>query len=322
MPDASELLSQLNSLLRLTHNETMIAETRRAQATTEIIERELAANGEKSGQRARLLADDIRRLGGAPDVVGVAVGRVAATVKVSAEQGQDLTEALLGDLALEHQLLDRARVAKMVAEHLDESRTVTVLDRLEAAHTATIEWLMTRLAEVAVGGPAALRPTPLQSIVGVSRRVSQFPARRGAATLNRSAATAVRLKQRTVDAVTTNVERTREMVNAAGKIWTAGRDASLKRSEEIAQRRGARDTARTVNRVRRDLGAVDETELPIRGYDALNADAAIGRIDRLKDTDDVRTVLAYEMANKQRKGVTSAARERLERLALELATAS
>jgi hypothetical protein len=205
---------------------------------------------------------------------------------------------------------------------LEETKAVKVLDRLEVAHTATVEWLMTRLAEVAVGGPAALRPTPIQSIVGVSRRMSQYPARQGAATLNRTVDTAGKVRQRTGEAVTENVQKARELVDAAREIWSAGFNAALKRTEEVAEERGARTTARNVNSTRRNLGAVDGSELPIRGYDKLNAEAAIARIGRLGETDDVRTILAYETANKQRKGVTAAAQDRLEQLASQLAAAS
>jgi bacterioferritin (cytochrome b1) len=300
----------------------MIAQTRRAQATTPDFERELAANADKANERSRLLAEAIRSLGGFPDVVGGVVGRVGAAMKASAEQGQDLAEALLGDLALEHELRDRAQLARMLAEQLRETKTVKVLDRVEMAHGVTIEWLMTRLAEVAVGGPAALRPTPVQAMVGVSRRVTQFPARRAASTLNRTVDAAGRLQQRTADVVTGNVQRTRQLVEAAGEIWTAGRDATLKRSEDVAREQGAGGTARSLNRTRRQLGAVDGSELPIRGYDALAADAAISRIGRLRDADAVSTVLAYEMANKKRKGVTAAARSRVEELASQLAAVS
>ena len=204
-------------------------------------------------------------------MVGVAVGRLSAAVKASTEQGQDLTDALLADLALEHELLDRTRLARMIAEQTKQTKTLKVLDRLEDAHTATIDWLMTRLGEVAVGGPTALRPTTMQSVVGVSRRATQFPVQQAAATLNRSADVVGRLRQRTVEAVATNVDRARELAAAAGDIWTAGRDATLKRTEEVAEQRGARSTARNVNSARRGLGAVDASELPIRGYDALNA---------------------------------------------------
>ena len=39
---------------------------------------------------------------------------------------------------------------------------------------------MIRLAEIAIGGPAALRPTPAQSVAGFSRRLTQLPARQAA----------------------------------------------------------------------------------------------------------------------------------------------
>ena len=77
-----------------------------------------------------------------------------------------------------------------------------------------------------------------------------------------------------------------------------------------------------MNRRRRDLGAVDAGELPIRGYDTLRADVASTRIGRLTDADDVRAVLAYETAHKTRKGVISAAQRHLEQLAAELLAAS
>ena len=322
MPTNAFLVEQLNALLRLTQTEKLIAETRRLQASTDQIERELRQNAEKCDERTRLLSDTIRSLDGVPDVFGVAVGRVAATIKASAEQGQDLTDALLGDLGLEHELLDRTRLARMVAEQLDETKTVKVLDRLEKAHTELVDWLMIRLAEIAVGGPAALRPTPAQSVAGFSRRLTQLPARQAAATVNRTVELAANLQHRTADTVATNVDRTRQLVDAANEIWTAGRDATLKRTEEVARDQGARETARTVNRTRRELGAVDASELPVRSYDSLAADAAISRINRLRDVDDVRTVLAYEAANKHRKGVTAAAQARVEHLASQLASVS
>src|SRR4051794_4346476 len=109
MSNTSELVTQLNALLRLTNTEIMIAETRRAQATTADFERELAANADKGRERANLLGQAIRNLGGAPDVVGVAAGRITASAKAAAEQGQSFIDAVIGDLALEHALLDRTR---------------------------------------------------------------------------------------------------------------------------------------------------------------------------------------------------------------------
>jgi hypothetical protein len=322
MSKTSHLIGQLNALLRLTNTEIMIAETRRAQATRPAIERELAANADAGRERAELLVTTIRDLGGVPDLVGIATGRLAASAKAVVEQGQELIDAVLGDLALEHELLDRARLATMVAEHLDARSPLRTLQRLERAHTETIEWLNVRLAEVAAGGPAALRPTAAQSVVGFGRRMSTLPARNAAATVNRSIDGADRLGRQAVGAMRTNGRRVRELIEAAGDIWTAGRDASLKRTEEIAAERGDADQASSVNRRRRQLGAVDEQELPIRGYDGLRADVAGARIGRLTDVDDVRTVLAYETAHKARKSVLQAARDRIEDLAAELAAAS
>jgi bacterioferritin (cytochrome b1) len=322
MSTRNNLVSQLNALLRLTQSETMIAESRRGQAATEAIERELAANADKCRERAGLLARALRDLDAVPDLVGTAAGRVAATVKGTFEQGQDLTEALLGDLALEHELLSRTRVAQMMASRLGESKTLKVLDRLEVAHTATIDWLMTRLGEIAIDAPPALRPTPMQSIVGAGRRWSVLPASQTARFVNRSVEATTRLGRRTADAVSMNVDRSRQLIEAASDIWTAGRDAALTRSEEAAAERGAPDTARELNRARRQLGAVEGHELPIRNYDSLTAATAISRIDRLRAPDDLRTVVAYERANKRRKSVTAALDKRLQRLAADLAAAS
>ena len=322
MPTRNDLASQLNALLRLTQTETMLAETRRAQAATDAIERELDANAEKCRQRAALLATALRDLDAVPDVVGAAAGRLAATFKSTVEQGQDLTEALLGDLALEHELLSRTRVATMMAERLGEARTLKVLDRLEVAHTATIDWLMIRLGEIAIDAPPSLRPTPMQSVVGVGRRLSVLPANQSAQFVNRTVEATTRLGRRTADAVSVNADRSRQLLEAAGEIWTAGRDAALKRSEQAAAENGARQTARDLNRTRRQLGAVDADELPIRNYDSLTAADAISRIGRIRDADDVRTVLAYETANKHRKGVTAVLQDRLQTLAADLAAAS
>ena len=322
MSTRNDLVAQLNGLLRLTQTETMIAETRRAQAATPEVERELAANADKCRERTRLLTAALRDLGGVPDVVGAGAGRLAATVKSTVEQGQDLVEALFGDLALENELLARTRYARMIADHLGETRSLKVLDRLEVAHTATVQWLMTRLGEVAVDAPPSLRATPMQTIAGLSRRISLLPAAQTARLANRGLEASARLRRRAGDTATTAVEHSRDLIDAAGEVITAGRDAALKRAEEEAAERGATRTASNVNRARRHLGAVDGDELPIRNYDSLTATSAIGRIDRLRDVDDLRTVLAYETANKARKGVTNAIEGRLEHLVSDRAAAS
>ena len=321
--NSSMLVSQLNVLLRLTNIEAMIAQTRRAQATSERIERELNANADKCNERINLISDVITDLGGLPDLVGATVGRAGTAVKLATEQGLPIEEALLGDLLLEQQLLDRARFAKMLAAQASvPARVGRVLDRLELAHTATVEWLMQRLGEVAVGGPPALRPSPLQAAAGVGRRFTQLPARQASSTINRSIATASRMQQRAGDAVGTNVDRTRQLISAAGEIWSAGRDASMQRTEQIANRRGDFELAGRVNHARRETGAVQADELPIRNYDTKGVTQVVAALGRLNDAEEVRTVLAYETANKARKGVAEAANARIEALASSLVAAS
>ena len=101
----------------------------------------------------------IKDMGGVPDLLAPVFGRVAAVVKATAEQVAPLDEALLSDLSLEHQLLDRARYIKVLAETAEEPRVLRLAERLITAHSATVEWLSTVLAEEALGGPAALRAT-------------------------------------------------------------------------------------------------------------------------------------------------------------------
>ena len=175
---------------------------------------------------------------------------------------------------------------------------------------------------MAVGGPVAVRPTPLQAAAGFSRRVGEFPRRQVAQVVNRSVQTFRRASSRTAETVSAGAARSREALGEAGEVIRAGRDASLRRGEQLAAERGDSDRASDIHRTRRDLGALDAAELPIRNYDSLNAPTARDRIQRLADTDDVQAILAYEMANKARKAVVEAARQRHEDLAAELAAAS
>ncbi|MEP6464094.1 MAG: ferritin-like domain-containing protein [Frankiaceae bacterium] len=321
----SELLSQLNTLHRLTSTEEMIAQVRRVQATSDTVERELAHNAEKCRERITLLRDLITELGGVHDVVGSAVGRLSATAKAQLEQGTTLPEALFSDLALEHQLLDRARFVKLLAKALDEAHATTVMDRLETAHTATIEWIEAILAEVAVGAPTKLRPTPAQVAVATGRRVAFFGARRAAYAVNRSVAafgnvqhrvgqTAEQVQQRVGQTAGDAVDKLQRLRRDTNEVVVAGRDAALSRAEEVAREEGAGRTAEAVRDTRESLGALRAEELPIKGYDALNAGMAAARIEKLDEVHDVQVVLTYEQASKNRASVVRAAQARTEEL--------
>lgn len=57
-------------------------------------------------------------------------------------------------------MLGQARQLKALAEAARRTDVRAVAERLQTAHSATVEWISTVLAEEALGGPAALRATP------------------------------------------------------------------------------------------------------------------------------------------------------------------
>lgn len=329
----TELLSQLNTLHRLTSTEEMIAQVRRVQATSDVIERELARNAEMCRERGRALRELITELGGVHDLVGAAVGRLSATAKAQLEQGTTLPEALFSDLALEHQLLDRARFVTLLGRALKESSVTELMERLETAHTETIAWIEEILAEVAVGAPTKLRPTPTQAAVATGRRIAFFGARRAASAVNRSVAafgtvqhrvgqTAEQVQNKVGQTAGDAVDMLSRLRRDTSEVVVAGRDAALTRAEEVAREEGADRAAEAVRGTRESLGALREEELPIKGFDALNAGMASARIEKLDEVHDVQVVLTYESANKNRASVVRAAQARTEELTQEFSDAT
>ena len=319
MDTTAELVKELTNLHRLTQTEILIAETRRAQASTEDFERELRENADKGRARLQLLDDAIRNLGGIPDYVGAVLARLAAPAKALLEQGQTFEEALYGDLTLEHQLHDRAVFAKVLAETADVKDVARLMKRLELAHAATIEWLTTRLAEVAMGGPAALRPGPTQVAIGTIQRASFYPTVAFTTAVNRAVVTVGELRNRFGSSVDAAAERARRLAEATGDVVEAGVTAGLARAEREAVDSGADRTASAIHETREDLGVVSASELPVRRFDSLNMGDAVAAVRKLNDADDVRTVLAYEAAHKARKSVQTAGQARVEELAAMVA---
>jgi len=221
------LVSELQNLLRLTAFEQTIAAVRRSQAATTSVAEELRANYAKSVERSQLLSDAVRQAGGVPDVVGSALSKAGAFVQTQVNQVQTLQGALLGDLALEHQLRERTRYARTLAESLGYVQLLPVFERLDVAHTATIEWLEARLTEVGRTGTSALRATPVQTLVGATRTVAMLPFGVFAATVNRGTSMLRRGASTATDAVTAaagNAAATaREGVQTAAR--TAGQAA-------------------------------------------------------------------------------------------------
>ncbi|MCV7103903.1 hypothetical protein [Mycobacterium palustre] len=313
-PDTSRLLAQLRTLLDLTNTEIQIAETRVAQAHTEAVRRELKQNAANGRKRAASLQSAIRKLGGYPDVIGPFLGRAAAAVKALTEQAGPFDEALLGDLALEDQLLDRARYTKALAVAAKRQDIVDLADRLIDAHSATVDWLTTVLAEDALGGPAALRRTPLQAAAGTAVKLVNLPVAWSARGVDR----AVDTLRSTGPALNDLVKRGGNAGEVAAKALAASQSAALKAAERVSRSEGATGAADALHSSRTAVGVLDAKELPIRKYDDLSITDAIAAIKKLTAPDDVRSILAYEEAHKSRQRVVSAAQTRVAAIAQDV----
>ena len=317
--DTSKLVTQLRTLLQLTQTEAQIAQARQAQARTDAVRRELAQNEKNARARSTQIAKSLRDLGGVPDVVSPVFGRLAALVKTVVEQAEPLDSALLEDLALERQLFDRARYLKVLATTADNAKVRRLAERLESAHEATVKWLSTVLAEEALGGPTALRPTPLQAVAGTATRIVKSPARWSASGVNRAVATVKQSRGRAEDAAEDVAEKATQLKDAAKKTISAGGKAGLAQAEKTARRDGATETAKGVHEVRVATGSVDPSELPIKNYDNLSISDAVTAVKKLNRPEDLRTIISYEEATKNRTGVVSATQTRLAGIAKDVA---
>ena len=313
-PDTTRLLAQLRTLLDLTNTEIQIAETRVAQARTEAVRRELTQNARNGRERAEAIQSAIRDLGGYPDVIGPFLGRAAAAVKALTEQAEPFDEALLGDLALEDQLLDRARYTKALAVAAKRQDVVDLADRLITAHAATVDWLTTVLAEDALGGPAALRRTPIQMAAGTAVKLVNLPVAWSARGVDR----AVDALRSTGPTINDLVKRGGNASEIAAKALSASQSAALRAAERVTRSEGATRTADALHSSRATVGVLDASELPIANYDDLNVNDAVTAIKELTAPDDVRVVIAYEEAHKNRQGVVSAAQTRVAAIAQEV----
>ncbi|MCX6464915.1 MAG: ferritin-like domain-containing protein [Pseudonocardiales bacterium] len=309
------LITQLRALEQLTRTEEQVARVRVSQARTAAVQRELEQNAANAARRATRLRRALDDLDAVPDVITPAIGRVLALVKATVEQAQPVDEALLGDLTLEHQLLDRARYVRTLARDAHDTGLERLADDLVEAHTATVDWLTTVLAEHALGGVAALTPTPLQKVAGGVTRVVSLPTRFAVEQFNRAVATVTRTGEKAREGAEEFAGTVTRIGADAAEVAAAGRDAALARAERVARRDGADATAGRVHTARRDLGALSAAELPIPGYEGLTAPEAIAAVRELGSVDDVTAVVAFEEQHKNRSGVVSAAQTHVAALA-------
>jgi hypothetical protein len=313
------IVTQLRALEQLTNTEVQIARVRVGQARTDAVRRELRQNGDNAVRRAARISDQLRALDAVPDVVTPALGRVLALVKGTVEQAQPIDEALFGDLTLEHQLLDRARYVRVLAQRAALPAVEKLAEDLVTAHTATVDWLTTVLAEEALGGPPALTPTPLQRVAGGVSRAVVLPTRFAVEGVNRAVQTVYRTGENARGTVEDVAGRVMQFGTGTREVAAAGRDAAMQRAERVAHRDGADSVAGAVHEARADLGNLNASELPILHYEEMTAQHAIAAIRELTDPDQLNTVIAFEERHKNRSGVISAAQTRHAAIAKEAA---
>jgi hypothetical protein len=291
MTATATLITQLRVLAQLTRAEAHVARSREAQASTDDVRADLRRNAADADARAARIGDLLHKLGALPDPVTPLVGRMASLVRGAMEQAQPLDEALLGDLALEHQLRDRARYVAALAGAADLPTVHELARDLEAAHTETVEWLAGVLAALA-GGQAALQASPLQRLAAQVTRAANTPAH---GTLGGMAVT-----------VSHTVER------AAGSVTDAGAGAEVgpETAEPPTQQMpgaGAPDVPIDAPGEAPDAGP---TVPPIPDFADLPAHAAVAALRTLDDPRDVAATLEFEQEHRNRPGVVAAARLR------------
>jgi hypothetical protein len=307
MADTTAIVTQLRALLSLTRTEEQIARIRTAQARTDAVRRELQENAGHAAERSAAITAQLRRLAGTGDVLAPVLGRLTALVKSTVEQATPIDEALLGDLQLEHQLLDRATYLGVLGQKAEDAEVQQLAERLVTAHRATVEWLTVVLAEEALGGPAALRATPLQKAAGGASRVVNAPARYAAHTLNRVVDTAQQAGSQTGGTLNSVVDT---VVDRATSLTGAVR-------EKVAQQQGDTAVVDAVAGARRELGDVTAAELPVQGWDAMSTAEVSRAVGQLDDPADIETLIRYEETHQGRSDVVSAVQTRLAALAKE-----
>jgi len=167
---------------------------------------------------------------------------------------------------------------------------------------------------LAVGMVAAskLRRTPLQA--GATVRLVNTPVTWSARGLDRALDTV----RTTPPALNQLLNRGARAGDVAVKTLTASRDAALETAEQVTRRQGADTVADAIHSARAATGVLEPEELPIDDYDQLNVNQAVAAVKELTEPGDVRVIVAYEEAHKNRHGIVSAAQTRLATIAHEV----
>jgi hypothetical protein len=102
------------------------------------------------------------------------------------------------------------------------------------------------------------------------------------------------------------------------KTLAGSRDGALAGAEQVAREQGANDAADALHTVRSATGVLDPAELPIADFDELTVTDAVTAVKELTDPSDIRSIVAYEEAHKNRARVVSAAQTRVAGIAQDV----
>jgi hypothetical protein len=100
-----------------------------------------------------------------------------------------------------------------------------------------------------------------------------------------------------------------DVVDASVNEFERTYDRTRERIAETEER-----IAETEARRSRRGGVPEEDDLPIRNFESLTAEVIVDHVDRLNKLEDLRMVLAYEGAHKNRKTVVAATQARIDQL--------
>jgi hypothetical protein len=287
------LITQLRVVGQLTRTEAQVARLRVAQASSDAVRDELRQNAADADGRAARITGALRDLGALPDPVTPLFGRVAALVRGALEQAQPLDEAVLGDLALEHQLRDRARYVAALADATGRPEVRALADDLTVAHTETIQWLTDLLADLGSGRPAALGASPLQQVAAQVTHVANAPARGALDKVGAGVAETVQTATKVAGAARDTA------ADALHTATTATTDATSGLAQSAATAAGAvRDTAtQTLDTVTDATGrAVTGAVQGASAAADLARDAAAHALHRTTDTAEAATAVATDTA--------------------------
>ena len=156
--------------------------------------------------------------------------------------------------------------------------------------------------------------SPFGAAAGTAVKLVNLPGQWSAQSVERVA----ELVRSAGPAVDDLVRRAQHASDVALKALGASRDAALQSAEAVVRGEGAEQAADALHSARAATGVLGADELPIPDYDELNLTDAVAAVKELEDPADIRAIIAYEEAHKDRQRLVSAGQTRVADIAQEV----